>query len=359
MPQSLKTPDPSSGIEEAVTRYINLRPTYEQFAERLHSLFQNLMEIEQIGYQTIERRSKSIESFQGKLLRPGKSYADPFTQVPDLAGLRVIVYFDRDVERVAALIDRELDVDPLSSSDKRSELAPDQFGYLSVHKVARIGSSRGNLPEWRHFRDCLVEIQVRTVLQHAWAAISHKLQYKREAEVPIEFRRRLIRLAGLLELADEEFGALGTTEAELRDEISVRIAERDPAVELNSLSIEEYLNSDIIIRIRNAATNAGLTLSELDLSEGSQLLMIGQALDIRTTGELTTELTRIAEKAEEFFKELLRYGKSIGGNEDYFAAAILVGKNHTKISEEVIVPPWSPTHWPKVVEAGNAVFLSK
>jgi len=337
-----------------VSVYSSRRRLYEQFAERLQSLFDNLLSIEQIDYQTIEYRAKSIESFRNKLMRPGKSYVDPLTEMPDLAGLRITVYFDRDVNRAAALVDSELDVDKVNSSDKRAELAPDQFGYLSVHKVARMGASRRNLPEWQRFKDCVVEIQVRTVLQHAWAAISHKLQYKREAEVPVEFRRRLIRLAGLLELADEEFDSLGTLEAELRDQISIRIAGADPSVDLNSLSIEEYLGSPMVLRIAEAAENAGHTLVDLELSAGSQLLKVGQALGIRTTGELSDALRGLVDKADKFFEQLFEVGGDSLGDADYFSAAILVGKYHSRISQELL--PWAPRHWPEVVNAGNSTF---
>lgn len=339
-----------------VSLYSSRRTLYEQFAERLRWLFDNLLTNEQIDYQTIEYRAKSIESFRNKLMRPGKSYKDPLTEMPDLAGLRIIVYFDRDVDRAAALIDAELDVDALNSSDKRTELAPDQFGYLSVHKVARMNASRHNLSEWQRFRDCFVEIQVRTVLQHAWAAISHKLQYKREAEVPVEFRRRLIRLAGLLELADEEFDDLGTLEAQLKDEISIRIAEDDPSVNLNSLSIEEYLYSPVVRRIAKAAQNAGLTLVDLELSGGSQLLKFAQSLGIRNTGELTEMLRGLVDKAPAFFQKMFEGAADPLGDADYFAAAILVGKYHAKIGQEVIVPPWAPGNWLEVVNAGNAIF---
>jgi GTP pyrophosphokinase len=65
-----------------------------------------------------------------------------------------------------------------------------------------------SLGEWKPFDGLKAEIQVRTIGQHAWAAISHALQYKREQDAPVNVQRRLARLAGLLELVDDESEAL-------------------------------------------------------------------------------------------------------------------------------------------------------
>ena len=61
-----------------------------------------------------------------------------------------------------------------------------------------------------------IEVQVRSILQHAWAALQHDLMYKGERAPTDQVRRRLIALAGLLELADQEF-------------MSVRLAHGDAA----------------------------------------------------------------------------------------------------------------------------------
>lgn len=89
--------------------------------------------------------------------------------------------------------------------DKGNLLSENEFGYRSVHYVVSLSEQRTNLPEWRNLANLKFEIQIRTVLQHAWASISHTLQYKHENDVPTTLKRQLFRLAGLFEIADEEF----------------------------------------------------------------------------------------------------------------------------------------------------------
>ena len=146
-----------------------------------------------------------------KVSRPGKGYSNPRLDITDLAGVRVITYYVEDVDQVQAVLDTEFEIDWGRSLDKRDQLDPDQFGYLSRHFVARLKEPRASLPEWSPFRELTAEFQVRTALQHAWAAVSHKVEYKSEIEVPFELRRGLHRLSALFELADSQFSLFRDT----------------------------------------------------------------------------------------------------------------------------------------------------
>ena len=149
---------------------------------------------------SVSWRLKSPESVARKVSRPDRSYTDLW-MLTDLLGVRVITYFADSVDRVGELLEASMPIDFEHSTDKRRRETID-FGYRSLHYVCRIGAP---LPE----RACF-EVQVRTVLEHAWAEIEHDLGYKAREEIPLVVRRRLSRLAGLLELADQEFGAIRT-----------------------------------------------------------------------------------------------------------------------------------------------------
>lgn len=83
-------------------------------------------------------------------------------------------------------------------------MEPDRFGYCSVHYVVEMSQKRLNLYEHQAYEGLKCEIQIRSVLQHAWAEIEHDLGYKSEIAIPKRIRRNFSRLAGLLEIADKE-----------------------------------------------------------------------------------------------------------------------------------------------------------
>lgn len=90
-----------------------------------------------------------------------------------------------------------------------------------------------------------------TVLQHAWATISHKLDYKSEVDVPRELRRSLFRLSALLELADKEFVDLRRRTEELQERMIARSAPREVIeVPLYKDPLEDALEA--VIKARSA-----------------------------------------------------------------------------------------------------------
>lgn len=162
----------------------------------------------------VESRTKAVESFLDKATRSdgrgGFKYADPTTQLTDFVGARVMVPLSADVAPVARLVQRTYVVEEMS--DQRADTLLDVPGYQSLHFLVRLRKEDrpAGLP------DLPVELQVRSILQHAWASLQHDLMYKGERRPTDHVRRRLIALAGLLELADQEF-------------MSVRLAHGDPA----------------------------------------------------------------------------------------------------------------------------------
>lgn len=259
-----------------------------------------------------------MDSFAEKLQREGKGYTDPLNEITDLAGLRVILYYVDDVAKVADLIEREFRVDETRSVDKRSVLAPDQFGYLSVHKIVSTSKARADLPEWSGLSDLVAEIQIRTVLQHSWAAISHALQYKHEQDVPDKFRRRLTRLSGLLELADEEFAALREQQIIQRKEIAEKVFGGNLDIPIDGLSIPEFVRTSVVVNeFYNLAIKAGfLPIEEsanigfgspdFDSEASATLIQVCQLVGIRTIKQLEKSLLVVRSRTKAFFQEYLR-----------------------------------------------------
>lgn len=222
--------------------YAAMRPTYEQFAARLRGLLVDALRSHGIDVVQIESRAKTVESFVEKLTRKRRDDDDPIAGTTDLVGLRIITYYTEDVHLVGDLIAREFDVDHENSNDKIQSLASDQFGYRSTHYVVQLGASRRELVEWKQFKGIKAEIQVRTALQHAWAAVSHKVEYK-SAALPEPVRRRLYRLSALFELADEQFSTLRDQSNATDTEYRAHVSRGSLDVSVDASSIEAYLST--------------------------------------------------------------------------------------------------------------------
>jgi putative GTP pyrophosphokinase len=213
------------------------RSHYERFAEKLDSLLRDLLDAAEIEYALIEHRAKEVDSFEEKIKRRDGRYENQLTDVTDLAGVRVTVYFLEAVDAVGDLIRASFEVDDANSPKKATELDADRFGYLSDHYVVTLDETRRDLGEWAAFTGSVCEIQVRTVLQHAWATIDHKLAYKGKREVPLDYRRSLFRVSALLEVADREFEAVhrASEETTLRYEQEIASGQLDQRLDADSL----------------------------------------------------------------------------------------------------------------------------
>ena len=158
--------------------------------------------------------------------------------------MRIITYFSNDVDKIANIIRKEFKIDELNSIDKRDPDDPTKFGYVSLHYVVSLRNNRTNLPEAKKFKGLKIEIQIRTILQHAWAEIEHDLGYKSEKDIPKKIKRQFSRLASHIELADEEFirirDAINLYRTELQDSLMNHI--ENIFIDIESLSI--FLNSD-------------------------------------------------------------------------------------------------------------------
>ena len=198
--------------EALLDQYDRVQPVLRARGQALqHELTTLLSANPELKIHSVELRMKSRASLAQKLARPDRDYAELW-DITDLLGLRVITYFEDAVDRVGELVERSLPVDLSHSIDKRRRDVG-TFGYRSLHYVCRLeagvgpgdgpGDSDDGLPPRAR-----CEVQVRTVLEHAWAEIEHDLGYKATEAMPAAVQRRLHRLAGLLELADQEFVAI-------------------------------------------------------------------------------------------------------------------------------------------------------
>jgi hypothetical protein len=153
------------------------------------------------------------------------------------------------------------------------------------------------------------EIQIRTVLQHAWAAISHKLQYKREDDVPAPLRRKLFRLSALFELADDEFISLREASSSVQRDISSRIDAGNLEIPLDGQSLRLYLDtSPIVKKICRSAKKVGFDLADpthtedQDRDNPSDLIQLATIAGLPTLAAFDAELRQAQIWVPQYFK---------------------------------------------------------
>lgn len=236
--------DNLSPILEEYDREIGI---YTDFKHKLEVLIQELLLQHGIHVHSITARVKERRSLQGKLARAGGKYT-ALQQITDIVGLRIITYYNDEVDAIAKLVEKEFELDPQNSVDKRKLLDPDRFGYLSLHYVVKLPEIRRSLTEYARFHECKAEIQIRSILQHTWAEIEHDMGYKSKQAIPKEIRRSFSRLAGLLEIADLEFVKIRDSLEEYENEVQEQIQDQPTQVLIDQASLKSFINSSEIVQ---------------------------------------------------------------------------------------------------------------
>ena len=220
-------------------------PELEILAQQAYDQLQGALREQGIYVTAMEHRVKTEHSLAGKLELKGAKYKT-IDDVTDLVGIRVITFYTDEVDKVAAIAKRIFDIDWQESVDKRKHQL-NAFGYNSLHYICRLKTGGPRF-----------ELQMRTALQHVWSTIEHDIGYKGDVKLPPEFRRQFSRLAGMLELADDEFSRLRSTITDYRRKIQGLVKSgRLDDVSLSNESFRSFIDLHPFDRLNNriAAVN--------------------------------------------------------------------------------------------------------
>ena len=254
--------------------YRDALPDLERMRLQVLDTLREALERNGLVVTAIETRIKTEESLAGKLALKGAKYAT-LGDITDILGARIVTFYTDDVDRIASIAEQLFEIDWNNSVDKRRLHQLDSFGYNSLHYICR-------LPGF----DLRFELQLRTTLQHAWAAINHDTGYKSGIEIPREYMRRMNRLAGLLEMADDEFSRIRSEITDYRRRVQSLVQNgRLDDVLLDGDTFRSYLQAKPLDRLNKRI--AVINQAEIQEAPLMDYLRVLKALKCNTLGDVS------------------------------------------------------------------------
>ena len=253
--------------------YKDKHPQFEEAESKVISLLKHTFKDAGLHVASVESRIKTERSLAGKLERKGQKYKS-LADITDVLGIRVITYYIDDVDKIATAIERMFEVDWENSIDKRKIHTIDSFGYVSLHYVCSM--------EGFPYR---FEVQMRTVLQHAWANLDHDTGYKSGVEIPKRYLRSMSRLAGMLELIDEEFSKIRSELTDYRRKIQKLVSSGNlDEVPLDLDSFRSFLELEPFTQINKKIA----AVNQAEIQEVSLLpyLAVFKGIGCNTLGDI-------------------------------------------------------------------------
>ena len=281
--------------EMLLEEYREAIPVFERMQKEVLATLRDALQRNGLIVTAIESRIKTEESLSGKLALKGTKYAS-LSDITDILGARIVTFYTDDVDRIAAIAEQLFEIDWENSVDKRMLHQLDSFGYNSLHYICK-------LPGY----DYRFELQLRTTLQHAWASINHDIGYKSGVEIPREYMRRINRLSGLLEMADDEFSRIRTEITDYRRRVQhlVQNGKLDD-VQLDGDTFNSYLQ----VRPFDSLNKRIAAINQAEIQEVPLIryLRVFKELGCKTLGDIE----RLKQKHAENAYRLARHQLAIG-----------------------------------------------
>lgn len=256
-------------IKKAEDWYDKNANIYKQFSSEVAQIIDKILKSKCILYHSITNRVKEKESFINKCKKD--SYSNPVEEIMDVAGVRIIAYTNNDVKKICKVIEQDFEIDGENSDNKIDNMDENIVGYLSVHYIAKLNDTRLKLTENIIYQNCICEIQVRTLLQHAWAEIEHDRNYKFSGILPKDIKRRFYLISGVLEMMDREFDALSKEIDDYSKMVQKKTKESDYDIEIDTESLSQYL----LMKFKNNKNIIHLTAGVVNNDVIEELIRFG------------------------------------------------------------------------------------
>ena len=267
-----------------MAQYRERTAVYERLSHLADEALRNALDAQHVKVTAMEHRIKTESSLAGKLELKGAKY-HTLDDVTDIVGMRVVTFYSADVDKVAAIVNEVFQVDWNNSVDKRKLHRLDSFGYNSLHYICKLPKTVIDDPDMPLLNELRFEIQMRTALQHVWSTLDHDTAYKGNVKIPNEYRRQFNRLAGMLELIDEEFSRLRNTLTDYsRQMLALEASGRLDEVFLNVDTFRRYLEAQPFARLNQRI--AAINQAELYPAPMMPYFRVLQKLGFETLGDV-------------------------------------------------------------------------
>ncbi|WP_419900762.1 GTP pyrophosphokinase [Roseomonas sp. USHLN139] len=154
----------------------------------------------------LKPRTKGENSLLTKAFRRGKPYEDPYNDIEDKVGVRIVVLFSeeiRTVERAICACEKWNFVKARDFEQER-DIRPFEFDYQSLHYIVR-AKGKNFFAEEEILEGTACEIQIRTILQHAYSELTHDTIYKPSIKAEPGVKRAAAKSMALIEATDDYF----------------------------------------------------------------------------------------------------------------------------------------------------------
>lgn len=272
---------PEASLEEKYKSIYSLR---KRFEADIMVIVKDI--IDAAGYEItfLTSRTKEVLKFIGKankITERGKrKYSKPLIQITDMSGIRVIVQYKDHANEIEELLYNTLNVYKELSRNTIKVSGSDRFGYPSIQIIASLTENLCEAYNCQHIKNLKFEVQIRTILEHAWCELSRQLFY--DKDVKNDTHRALNACAANIEHTDHEF-------IRLRKEVENTpiTAQNNPEVNLQILSAAEVIN---LLQSSQAIKNVVSKLAHIGLSVGDNI-----------RNEFTPQLAEILNKYQNKF----------------------------------------------------------
>ena len=295
--------DGAKSVDEVLAEFDSRKDRFEKLKEEAVRLIQAILDVKKIKVQAVYGRVKSREKLKSKYSKPDKVYKG-ICDMPDVVGLRIITYYSDEIDQIKKILTN--DFEPIGPIDDKRIGKLDSFGYSALHIDCAFSKKRLDNIELQPFANDRFEIQITTVLGHAWAEMHHA--WYDSSDAPTEEERRFYRLAAVLELAEQEFLEIRRKKEQRERTASLQVAAELPDIPITLESLKAFIEQkDFIKEIDEILANmCGSTIAlNPDSIFLASLFLLITGIGISSIQDLEEKMKTSGSAIIEFVRKLL------------------------------------------------------